>query len=101
MTGLTKIVDGKTDTGTTTAYNIGELRGDPRGSGTFVTIIVDGITTGAVSIEIGATSTGPWEVPADGALTADGVVVTPASDKAWLRANVTDATSIDLDVFAG
>lgn len=98
---LTQIFDGKTDTGASSAYNVGELKGTRNSAGTHLTVHLSGITTGTVQFQIGPTSTGPWEVPTDGELTADGVVVTPIGDDWWIRLNVSVATAIDLDAWAG
>lgn len=98
---MQQIMTDQTTTGQSSAFNVGDLKGDRKGAGSNLTIIVNGITTGTVQIQVGPTSSGPWLTPTDGEITANTVYNTALSQKSYIRLNVTVATSVDIDAWAG
>lgn len=99
---ITQLLDGQTGTGTSTPKTVGEIKGDRLGAGSSMSIIISGITDGEVEVQFGPTDSGPWLTPSDGSgtVTADDVLSSPASEDLWVRIEVTDATDVDIDVWA-
>ena len=93
---LTQVFDGQTTTGASTPLLID--RG-PRGSATAIGIHVDGITTGAVQVQFAPTSTGTFITADDGEKTANFFLLSKVPNGWWIRLNVSDATSVDIDAY--